>query len=35
MDDMHVQRIGALSEAERVAVADHLSRLSPGFSSTP
>jgi cytochrome c553 len=23
MDDMHVQRIGALSEAERVAVADH------------
>ena len=23
-----------LSEAERSAVADHLSRLSPGFSST-
>jgi cytochrome c553 len=35
MDEMHVKRIGALSEAERAAVADHLSRLSPGFSSTP
>jgi cytochrome c553 len=35
MDDMHVQRISALSEAERAAVADHLSRLSPGFSSNP
>ena len=34
MDDAHVKRIGALSEAERSAVADHLSRLSPGFSST-
>jgi cytochrome c553 len=33
MDDAHVKRIGALSEAERAAVADHLSRLSPGFSS--
>ncbi len=34
MDDAHVKRIGALSEADRAAVADHLSRLSPGFSST-
>lgn len=34
MDDEHVKRIGALSEADRAAVADHLSRLSPGFSST-
>jgi cytochrome c553 len=33
MDDAHVKRIGALTEAERSAVADHLSRLSPGFSS--
>jgi cytochrome c553 len=34
MDDLHVKRIGALSPDERAAVADHLSRLSPGFSST-
>jgi cytochrome c553 len=34
MDDAHVKRIGALSETERASVADHLSRLSPGFSST-
>ena len=34
MDDAHVKRIGALTEDERAAVADHLSRLSPGFSST-
>lgn len=33
MDEMHQQRIGALSDAERAAVADHLSHLSPGFSS--
>lgn len=34
MDELHRQRIGALSDAERSAVADYLSRLSPGFSST-
>ena len=34
MDDAHVKRIGALTETQRAAVADHLSRLSPGFSST-
>jgi cytochrome c553 len=34
MDEAHVKRIGALSEAERSAVAEHVSRLSPGFSST-
>jgi cytochrome c553 len=33
MDDAHVKRIGALSAEDRAAVADHLSRLSPGFSS--
>lgn len=34
MDDMHRERISALTDAERSAVADYLSRLSPGFSST-
>jgi len=33
MDELHRQRIGALSDLERSAVADYLSRLSPGFSS--
>jgi cytochrome c553 len=33
MDEMHQNRIGALTDAERSAVADYLSRLSPGFSS--
>jgi cytochrome c553 len=34
MDDLHMKRIGALSPDERAAVADYLSRLSPGFSSS-
>jgi len=34
MDEAHRERIGALSDAERSAVADYLSRLSPEFSST-
>lgn len=33
MDEAHRQRIGALSDAERSAVADYLSRLSPEFSA--
>ncbi len=33
MDDAHVKRISALSDAERAGVADYLSRLSPGLSS--
>ena len=33
MDDTHVKLIGALTEAERAAVAGHLSRLTPGFTS--
>lgn len=33
MDEEHVKRIGALTDKERVAVADYLSRLSPEFSS--
>ena len=33
MDEAHRQRIGALSDAERSAVADYLSRLSPELSS--
>jgi cytochrome c553 len=33
MDEMHVKRIGALSADERAAVAAHLARLSPSFSS--
>lgn len=33
MDEAHRKRIGALSDAERSAVADYLSHLSPGFSS--
>jgi cytochrome c553 len=33
MDPEHVRLIGALSGAERAAVANYLSRLSPGFSS--
>lgn len=32
MDAMHVERIRALSEDERAAVAAHLARLSPSFS---
>jgi cytochrome c553 len=34
MDEEHVKRIGALSDAERDAVADYLSRLTPEFTST-
>lgn len=34
MDDAHVGRIRALSVDERAAVAEFLSRLSPGLSST-
>jgi hypothetical protein len=30
---MHVTRIGALPADERAAVAAHLARLSPSFSS--
>lgn len=33
MDEAHRTRIGALTDDERSAVADYLSRLSPGFSS--
>ena len=33
MDEMHVNRISALSDKERAGVADYLSRLSPGLSS--
>ncbi len=32
MDEMHVERIRALSEDERAAVAAHLARLSPSFA---
>jgi cytochrome c553 len=35
MDEAHRKRIAALTDAERTAVADYLSRLSPGFSSVP
>ena len=35
MDEAHRERIRALSDAERSAVADYLSRLSPGLSSVP
>jgi cytochrome c553 len=35
MDELHRKRIGALSDADRAAVADYLSHLSPGFSSVP
>jgi cytochrome c553 len=34
MDEEHVKRIGALSDAERTAVARHLSQLTPELSST-
>jgi cytochrome c553 len=34
MDEMHVKRIGALSEAERAAVAKYLARLTPELTST-
>ncbi len=34
MDDAHANRIGALSDAERAAVADYLSRLRPELTST-
>ena len=33
MDDEHVKRIGALSDAERAGVADYLSRLAPELTS--
>jgi len=33
MDEAHQKRIGALTDDERSAVADYLSRLSPGLSS--
>lgn len=34
MDAEHVRLIGALTAAERSAVADHRSRLSPNLTST-
>jgi cytochrome c553 len=34
MDELHVKLIGALSDAEREAVADHLSRVCPELTST-
>lgn len=34
MDEEHVKRIGALSDAQRGAVADYLARLKPEFTST-
>jgi cytochrome c553 len=34
MDNAHADRIGALSDGERAAVADYLSRLRPELSST-
>jgi hypothetical protein len=34
MDAGHVRLIGALTAAERAAVADYLSRLSPNLAST-
>ena len=35
MDEAHRKRIGALSDAERAAVAEYLAQLSPGLSSVP
>jgi len=35
MDADHVKRISALSDAERAAVADYLSRLTPELTSVP
>jgi len=35
MDDEHVKRISALSDAERAGVADYLSRLAPELTSVP
>lgn len=34
MDSAHADRIGALSDAERAAVADYVSRLKPELTST-
>jgi len=35
VDEEHVKRISALTDAERAGVADFLSRLSPGLTSVP